>query len=670
VASIDRLPLPFASWQEGLFALADGLSDPAREKIIVVRLEATAAKHPIGLKEICALALLVPSRARFDRETLPKHDPHATAVALGQMLGLEAFNKHMEEVFEAQDKVERARQEAVPAAFPEGDPRRLLKDTILGFPAALFADVSRRLGQADPFSRLGRRLSLWFKPFREFSRYGLPLAANGRAVAGAVRRLVDSIPGDGREALRRVLAIWAGEVSLKADEEGVREILSLLFQFPKPDTGGLDCVLGLEICGALANEIDSLDGGTIEALFEAMKSIHAHLDDGRPATAVFRTWLSTWSERGERFRLAYDPSEAFWSTKFSDNGEALEPLLTTTLNDISQGGHSIFAMGPLPLRGVLFRREGPLFDALSKQAPEAADLYLLLSADGDYDDTNGPFGEHWYWTGEGLDPDAVIFPDAIDRAHERGDHALCDMLIACWTLVCTLFHQAPLPDLVGLAKRINALPADYRSSIYAVLALLKREAAAIDQVRRDMDALLSWLPIVDTAPPEDFEAYMRDLFSPQLWNILDEKERHRLVRSEDMFVALRRLTHHKRQPERFRLLIVDWSAVAELVMRRAYNSMETSLEADPKKPLGDLAAEFRKALRAGTWARKDLHRMHAVQNSLAVLRLLNDINKRAGKHLSGDEITWEEVVIVHAGFHLALRALLDVANNPLATAMH
>ncbi len=403
MASIDRLPLPFASWQEGLFALADGLSDPAREKIIVVRLEATAATHPVGLKEICALALLVPSQARFDRETLPKHEPHPTAVAFGQMLGQdEAFNKRMEEVFEAQNRVERARQEAVPAAFPEGDPRRLLKDTILGFPAALFADVSRRLGEADPLSRLAWRLSLWFKFYREFSRYGLPRAAAGRAVADAVHRLVESISSDRTKRLQRLFAIWAGELSLKADEESVREILSLLFQFPKPDTGGLDCVLGLEICGALANEINSLDGGTIEALFEAMKSIHAHLDDGRPATAVFRTWLSTWSERGERFRLAYDPSEAFWSTEFSDNGEALEPLLTTTLNDIAREGHSIFAMGPLPLRGVLFRREGPLSDALSKQAPEAADLYLLLSADGDYDDTNGPFGEHWYWTARAL----------------------------------------------------------------------------------------------------------------------------------------------------------------------------------------------------------------------------------------------------------------------------
>jgi hypothetical protein len=179
------------------------------------------------------------------------------------------------------------------------------------------------------------------------------------------------------------------------------------------------------------------------------------LDDGRPATAVFRTWLGTWSESGERLRLAYDPSEAFWSAEFSElSGDALEPLLTTTLGDIAKGGHSIFAMGPLPVRGVLFGRDGPLFEALSKQAPEAADLYLLLSVDGDYDDSNGPFGEHWYWTGHRV-PDAVIFPEVIDRARERDDHALCDMLIGSWTLFCTLFLQAPLPDLVGLAQRIN-----------------------------------------------------------------------------------------------------------------------------------------------------------------------------------------------------------------------
>jgi hypothetical protein len=329
VASID--PHPFASWQEGLFVLSDALSDPTREKIIVARLEATATKNPIGLKEICALALLVPSRACFDRQTLPKREPNPTAVAFGQRLSEDTI-KRMNKIFEAQDRVERLRQQSVPAAFPEGDPRRLLKDTILGFPAALLADVSRRLGEADPFSRIARRLSLWFKPFKEFSRYGLPLASDGRAVARLVGRLINSVPDEDAKRFQRLFAIWAGEVSLAANEESVREIQSLLFQFPKPDTGGLDAVLGLEICSSWADEIDSLGVETIEALFEAMKSLHAQLDDGRPATGVFRTWLGTWSESGERLRLAYDPSEALSSTMFSDlNGEALEPLLKTTL---------------------------------------------------------------------------------------------------------------------------------------------------------------------------------------------------------------------------------------------------------------------------------------------------------------------------------------------------
>src|SRR5262249_26399187 len=138
----------------------------------------------------------------------------------------------------------------------------------------------------------------------------------------------------------------------------------------------------------------------------------------------------------------------------------------------------------------------------------------------------------------------------------------------------------------------------------------------------------------------------------------------------DMFAALRRLSRHERQLERLRHLIVDWSAVAERALRRACNRMASSLAADSQKPLGDLANDFDRALRANNWVRKDVPRMYAARNSLAVLRLLNDINKRAGKHLSGDEITWEEVVNVHAAFYWALRALLDVANNPLAAVLH
>jgi hypothetical protein len=514
------------------------------------------------------------------------------------------------------------------------------------------------------FSRLARRLSLWFTPFHEYSRYGLPLAADGRPVASAVLRLLDPFPSDGTKTLKRLLAIWAGEISLEAEAASVREIQSLLFQFPKPDTGGLDVVLGLEICGALAADIDDLDVGTIEALFEAMKSMHAHLDDGRPATAVFRTWLVTWSERGERFRLAYDPSEAFGSAMFSEsNGEALEPLLTATVTDFEHCGHAIFAKGPLPIRGILFRREGPLFEALSKQAPEAADLYLLLSEDGDYNEINGPFGEHWYWTGEG-DPHAVIFPDAIDRAGERGDHALCDMLIGSWTLFCTLYHQAPLPDLVRLAQRINALPTDYRSSTYAVLALLKREAEANARLRRDLDALLSWLPIIAVAPAEDFGSYLEDVFSPKLWGTVADDEKRRLQSCEESFVWLRRLSSAEREANRIRLLVIDWSAVAESFLGRVRNRYVPGRPSEPET-LGVLIGEVKRALiaRSKIWSSEERPRMHAALDGLDVLGLLNTLNTKGGKHLGGTEISWTDVVYIHAGLYRALRALLDVATR-------
>ncbi len=44
-----------------------------------------------------------------------EHEPDPTAVALGQMLSKDAaFNKHMEEITEAQDRVERTREENGP----------------------------------------------------------------------------------------------------------------------------------------------------------------------------------------------------------------------------------------------------------------------------------------------------------------------------------------------------------------------------------------------------------------------------------------------------------------------------------------------------------------------------------------------------------------------------
>jgi hypothetical protein len=108
-------------------------------------------------------------------------------------------------------------------------------------------------------------------------------------------------------------------------------------------------------------------------------------------------------------------------------------------------------------------------------------------------------------------------------------------------------------------------------------------------------------------------------------------------------------------------MIVDWSAVTELILCRARDSLTRSAQPGPHEPLGDLVIDLRKALKAdsSTWSYKDKPRMYAALKCLDVLLLLNDVNKKGGKHLSGDEVTWE-----HAGLYWALRALLDVTGNP------
>jgi hypothetical protein len=288
-------------------------------------------------------------------------------------------------------------------------------------------------------------------------------------------------------------------------------------------------------------------------------------------------------------------------------------------------------------------------------------LFRLLSLDGDYTDLKGPRSPQCYWNGD-FDPEALLIPEAINRARERGDHALCDMLIGYWMLCCTLFEQIPLPDILGLANRINALPPDYRSSTHAVLGILKREAAENARLRREMDALLSWLPLIDIAQPEDFDVFMQDLFSPELWSTLGSQERQRLIQAEESFVTLRRLSQHERERERFRLLIVDWSAVAERLLCRVRNRLDGSAPPTSDQPLGILIGDVRRTLKTAreTWRAEDRPRMYLALNSLEVLGILNGLNTKGGKHLGGSAIAWEEVVYVHAGLYWAFKALLDI----------
>ena len=182
----------------------------------------------------------------------------------------------------------------------------------------------------------------------------------------------------------------------------------------------------------------------------------------------------------------------------------------------------------------------------------------------------------------------MTIPEAIDQARKRNDHALCDMLIGAWILYCALFEQAPLPDLPALAEHINQLPSGYRSSVDAAIGVLKREAIENARLRRDLDALLSWLPIVDVAPQEDTSSQLQAILSEKLWSRLNTLEQQRLIELEETFLRLRRLSRTERDKDHIRSAIVDWLAIAEGVLRRLQSTLNATPESDLALPLGML----------------------------------------------------------------------------------
>jgi hypothetical protein len=654
VTTVDALLLPFDTWREGLLALAAVLDDPDREKIILARLEATASMTKITPMDLFALALTVPSQARFEPAAAYEAHPDAVrfaAMADGRLSGT------LGEIFDAMDRRRQLRETKVFSAFAASDVRRLLNDTIVGFAAAELADVSQRLGEADPFSRLAGRLSLWFKRSNDLSRYGVPFPHDGRPVVDFVRRYAIALDTDAGSRLRRMVAIWTGDAAVRRSEEAIREI-AFTPSAHRAALDQLDAVLAMEILGKLTDDIDDLDLDTSAALSKVIGRSTMAFDDGRPITSDLQAWLRSQGDGESRFRLVYDPSQAFWSAMHADSADVLEQLLVGTLEQLKRGGHAVFMTGPLPMHGSLFDPDRKLAESLAVGAPEASDLFRLFSNDGDYNEMNGAFPSQSYWIGD-FNPDAITFVDAIANAVRRGDYALCDMLIGFWLLFCTLYLRAPLPDLIGLARSINALPMDHRSSTYAVLGALKREAIEDTALRRDVDAILSWLPLVDTAPPDDVDSNMRDQFSPRLWDAIGQEAKDSLIKAEDFFVRVRRLRQLDREKEPLELTMVNWSRVAESFLRRVVVRLGCSGE---RKALGQLIGMTRQALERGNGSLR-VEEQTRLRLILDELDQLDHFNKKGGKHLDGVDLTWNHVVTVYPSIHWTLKGLLELASQ-------
>jgi hypothetical protein len=241
------------------------------------------------------------------------------------------------------------------------------------------------------------------------------------------------------------------------------------------------------------------------------------------------------------------------------------------------------------------------------------------------------------------------------------------MLLSCWTLFCVLYGQVPLPDATGLARRINALPPDYRSSTYAALSALKREAQETPRLSRDIEALLSWLPLVDTPSAEDPMSYLRDVFSTRLWKLIQPDEVQRLFEAERSFTTIRREGHREDKDHLLRLLIIDWSAVAESFLKRTIDVLQKAGNStNDRRTLGTLIGDTRIWLRnnhsmVGYEGRP---RMHLIRSSLNMLDQLNRLNSQSGKHLGGGLLSWSDITHVHASIYWALKVLLDVTESP------
>jgi hypothetical protein len=153
----NSLQRPFDTWREGLLNQADSLASSDRIVIAVARLEATAQVVKITLEDVCALALLAQSSARFDSSTFLKFEPHPTAVEFAKKVGSQ-LDKVIGDYLDSIKEVREFREKLVNSVFPRDDPRRLLKDTIFGFSAAVLSDTAQKLGDADPFTGVARRL--------------------------------------------------------------------------------------------------------------------------------------------------------------------------------------------------------------------------------------------------------------------------------------------------------------------------------------------------------------------------------------------------------------------------------------------------------------------------------------------------------------------------------
>ena len=340
-------------------------------------------------------------------------------------------------------------------------------------------------------------------------------------------------------------------------------------------------------------------------------------DDTSPAATAS---LPEWLRDGRRAVLLPDLS---WflddvCRHLSEWTEGKPPaVLDFVIELITRDGFATFPQGPFPLNyHCQWQSERALPARLAQSLPEAHDLLRLLSLrDGDWEDAGGNYVA-CLW-GDPSEPDDAVMDlrTACERALDRGDPSLADMLLGCWLMFMFLGTRRALPHVSDVGRIIRRIPAEDRVSINAVLGLIKTELAADAQGARRLSHLLSYLPPVLAFTPSEPEAELRAHLGDEAWEWLSAAAQKVLLDNERLFRDWRRLGGAEADARGPTKLLPHWAAVFELLLRRALRrcDRELALEITDKMPLGELLKKVEDAWKfAKGWPAEDVRRRHLV----------------------------------------------------------
>lgn len=667
---------PYTTWDEGILALCEAVSDHHRLPAVLRRLERTAEHLTLTAEDLCILALVSPLDVSAE-DPEPVADPAEQPAQHQQSSEMyELYARLRNKIFEATETPIRRREKAALSAFGPDDPRRILSDTIWGIVAAGLAHVSDRLAERDPFMRLARRLGLWFAPASGARWMGVKLGDVSGVLALLERLVRGSKPASEDDALAHELLMMAvGKSRIPSGAEAGQllcEILNARRSF-LPTLFAAILMARLEsLDWQDSDEVRDLDG-LLADLLEHDPSWSDDSFDGSTGS------IPVWLQRGRKPFLLPDVSHTLsaLSAALSDWTKTGPRTLKALVRLIERAGPSSLPQGPFPLNFFGgWDKDQNLPADLAEPLPEAHDLMRLLSLrDGDWAEAGGEFSASFWGDPKSVSVDVVDLRQACCAALDRGDPALADMLIGAWLLFWLHETRRPLPYVADIAGVIRRIPSEDRVSINAVLGLAAADMAADATSLRHLDALRSYLPPVPAVSPSDPEAELRAHLGDEAWGWLSVESRRVLVENERLFRDWLRLGTAEADARGPAKLLPHWAAVFEPLLRRALRRCDRGLaiQVTDKTPLGELLHKVEAAWRlAEAWPEDDARRRYLIGGVwLEMLADLNRVNTQWGKHLVSTHIPspgWHDVAALRSRiiFGGALRHCLEAAGQPAA----